>query len=354
MAAGSSSNVNENIPVFEYKDINTKPFHVGSFRTAWLEKLKPIDYSYEDKYEENEDADFAKEMGIAPETLDELKAICRQRKKKQDYKGTLRIDKISRVDHYQDELESLAVGKRPEDPVDLVPEGEIILSINVLYPAIFERFRYVRPHMTLQMLGSHSLVDLRDAICCISDLQVFGEFSNTPDMAPDFISKDHFKSAFFYFEGVFYNDMRHPECQDMSETTIDWAKTRDFPTFHKAKMEDTRFYDLKVKVGYPYLFCHQGDCEHVVIITDIRLAHKDDCLDRKLYPLLTHKHRVMTRKCAVCHVYIGRWLTTNDPFAPNDPCLFCERCFRMLHYDKKGNKLGQFLAYPYVDPGAFN
>lgn len=37
-----------------------------------------------------------------------------------------------------------------------------------------------------------------------------------------------------------------------------------------------------------------------------RLAHKDDCLDRKLYPLLTHKHRVMTRKCAVCHVYIGR------------------------------------------------
>jgi snRNA-activating protein complex subunit 3 len=56
----------------------------------------------------------------------------------------------------------------------------------------------------------------------------------------------------------------------ISRTTIDWAKTRDFPTFHQAKMEDTRFYDLKVKVGYPYLFCHQGDCEHVVIITDIR------------------------------------------------------------------------------------
>lgn len=52
--------------------------------------------------------------------------------------------------------------------------------------------------------------------------------------------------------------------------------------------------------------------------------------------------------------FVFRWLTTNDPFAPNDPCLFCERCFRMLHYDKKGNKLGQFLAYPYVDPGAFN
>lgn len=41
----------------------------------------------------------------------------------------------------------------------------------------------------MMMMGSHSLVDLRDAICCVSDLQVFGEFSHTPDMAPDFISK---------------------------------------------------------------------------------------------------------------------------------------------------------------------
>ncbi|KAL1023788.1 hypothetical protein UPYG_G00046180 [Umbra pygmaea] len=378
MAASSNSN----IPVFEYKDINTKAFHVGSFRTAWLEKLKPDDYSYEDKDEETQDAEIANEIGVTRETLEELKSICSidslrchsedeppdtklvppdatlqtliQRKRKQEYKGTLRIDKISRIDHYQNELESLAIGKKPADPDDLVPEGELILSINILYPALFDSFKSVRPHMTLQMLGSHKLVDLRDAICCISDLQVFGEFSNTPDIAPDFISKDHFKSAFFYFEGVFYNDMRYPECRDLSETTVEWAKTRDFPQFQKAKMEDTYFYDLKVKVGYPYLFCHQGDCEHVVIITDIRLAHKDDCLDWKLYPLLTHKHRVLTRKCAVCHVYIGRWLTTNDPFAPVDPCLFCGRCFQMLHYDTNGNKLGQFLAYPYVDPGAFN
>lgn len=43
--------------------------------------------------------------------------------------------------------------------------------------------------MTLLMMGSHSLAELRDAICCVNDLQVCGEFSNTPDMAPDFISK---------------------------------------------------------------------------------------------------------------------------------------------------------------------
>lgn len=104
--------------------------------------------------------------------------------------------------------------------------------------------------------------------------------------------------------------------------------------------------------------------------------HRNDCPDKKLYPLLIHKDRVDTQKCAVCHVYIGRcvksisrlfenktcikplglfrWTTTNDQFAPSDPCLFCDKCFRMLHYDKQGKKLGDFLAYPYIDRGAFN
>lgn len=39
-----------------------------------------------------------------------------------------------------------------------------------------------------------------------------------------------------------------------------------------------------------------------------RLVHGHDCLDKKLYPLLTHKHRSLTQKCAVCHVFIGRWV----------------------------------------------
>lgn len=50
----------------------------------------------------------------------------------------------------------------------------------------------------------------------------------------------------------------------------------------------------------------------------------------------------------------NRWVTNNDSFAPEDPCFFCDVCFRMLHYDSEGNKLGEFLAYPYVDPGTFN
>lgn len=380
-AAKLSTDTNTNIPEYEYTDVNTKPFHIGSFRNEWLNRLKPSNYSYQAEDEDAFEANFAEEMGVGPEIMTELKSVCSleslrchpedqqpdtevvpqdatlktlvQRRKRQDYKASLKITK-NRHDLYADELDRLTVGRKPEVVADLIPEGEVILTINVYYPAVFEKFLYIRPHVTLLMTGSHSLAELRDAICCVSDLQVYGEFSNTPDIAPDFVSKDHFKSAFFFFEGVFYNDMRFPECQDISMTTIEWAKACKFPPYRQAKMEDTRFMDLKVKVGFPYLYCHQGDCEHLVIFTDVRLVHKNDCLDKKLYPLLTHKHRVATQKCAVCHVFIGRWFTTNDQFAPCDPCLFCDKCFRMLHYDAEGKKLGQFLAYPYVDRGAFN
>ncbi|XP_023817932.1 snRNA-activating protein complex subunit 3 [Oryzias latipes] len=382
MAASEQSSVPDtDIPDYEYIGVNTKPFRIGSVRDGWLTRLRPKDYSYQQEDKDTFEANFAEAMGISEETMAELRSVCSldslrchaedelpdtevvppdstlktliQRKKRQDHKASLKVNK-NRHDLYADELERLIVGRTPKTESDRIPEGEIILTINVYYPAVFEKFNYIRPHMTLLMTGSHNLTELRDAICCISDLQVCGEFSRTPDMAPDFLCKDHFKSAFFFFEGVFYNDMRFPECQDISITTINWAKSHNFPPFTQAKMEDTLLQDLKLKVGFPYLYCHQGDCEHLVIITDVRLVHKYDCLDKKLYPMLTHKHKVLTQKCAVCHLFIARWYTTSDQFAPSDPCLFCDKCFRMLHYDADGNKLGEFSAYPYVDRGALN
>jgi len=123
--------------------------------------------------------------------------------------------------------ERLTVGRTPGTKANMVPEGEVILTINIYYPTAFDKvsihpcfrqsasslqyyvdfhswmlplfldmslsnfaqFNYIRPHMTLLMTGTHNLAELRDAICCVSDLQVCGEFSKTPDMAPEFISK---------------------------------------------------------------------------------------------------------------------------------------------------------------------
>jgi hypothetical protein len=39
-------------------------------------------------------------------------------------------------------------------------------------------------------------------------------------------------------------------------------------------MQDTTFADLTLRVGAPYLYCHQGDCQHIIMVTDVRLINK--------------------------------------------------------------------------------
>ncbi|XP_069482152.1 snRNA-activating protein complex subunit 3 [Ambystoma mexicanum] len=376
------------VPEYEVQDMNTKTFHVGLFGKLWREALQPRDYSLQSEEEEEngeaEDPLVSEELSCNMDTAAELRLVCSIntlkyegedeaepenipedtelvtlgiRKKMQERRDeTIIVDRICRQEKFNYAWESHADGKKPENPSNLVQEGELILTFNIIYPIIFEKHKEHKPYQRVLVLGSQNLTELRDFIACVSDLQVGGEYSDTPDMVPANISKDLFKSAFFYFNGVFYNDMRYPECRDLSKTVIDWSESLDrgYGKFKTAQMEHHTFNDLNIKVGFPYFYCHQGDCEHLVLITDIRLVHKDDCLDRTLYPLITKKPWILTRKCFVCKMYIARWVTNEDSLAPEDPCLFCDVCFRMLHYDEEGNKLGEFLCYPYLDPGTFN
>ncbi|XP_004838374.2 snRNA-activating protein complex subunit 3 [Heterocephalus glaber] len=385
-----------NFPEYELPELSTCVFHVGAFGELWRGRLRgAADLSLRDPSAPalsgnpgvadsgRDHVAVARDLGCSLEAAAELSTVCsldklkcleegedpevipedtdlvtlRARKRFLEHREeTITIDRACRQETFAYEMESHAMGKKPENPADMVEEGELILSVNILYPIIFHKHKEHKPYQTVLVLGSQKLTELRDAICCVSDLQIGGEFSNTPDQAPEHISRDLYKSAFFYFEGAFYNDKRYPECRDLSRTIIEWSEAHDrgYGKFQTARMEDFTFNDLNIKLGFPYLYCHQGDCEHVVVITDIRLVHHDDCLDRTLYPLLIKKHWLWTRKCFVCKMYTARWVTNNDSFAPEDPCFFCDVCFRMLHYDSEGNKLGEFLAYPYVDPGTFN
>ena len=76
-ASGLPRDPTTSIPDYEYTDVNTKPFHVGSFKNEWLSRLKSSDYAYELEDEDAFDANFAKEMGISTETMKELKTVCR-------------------------------------------------------------------------------------------------------------------------------------------------------------------------------------------------------------------------------------------------------------------------------------
>lgn len=76
-ASEQTTDPNVNVPEYEYPDVNTKPFHIGSFKKEWLSRLKPSDYSYEEADEDAFLANFAEEMGVGAETMADLKTVCR-------------------------------------------------------------------------------------------------------------------------------------------------------------------------------------------------------------------------------------------------------------------------------------
>lgn len=53
---------------------------------------------------------------------------------------------------------------------------------------------------------------------------------------------------------------------------IEWSTKGDrgLGSFKNAKMEATTFEDLTLRLGQPYLYQHQGSCEHLMVISDIR------------------------------------------------------------------------------------
>ncbi|XP_058027428.1 snRNA-activating protein complex subunit 3 isoform X3 [Ahaetulla prasina] len=329
--AGSSTGSRNNIPDYETVDLNTRAFHVGAFGSLWKEALLQEDVSLQQAEPADDEAAVMEDFLCTPEIAAELKAVCSiaalkssdkedtevipedtnlitlkiRQKALERREETILVDRACRQETFIHEMESHAIGKRPKDPGNMIDEAELVLTLNIFYPVIFQKHKLRKPYQTLLVLGSQKLTELRDCISCVSDLQIGGEFSNNPAQAPENISKDLYKSAFFYFEGVFYNDSRSAECRDLSRTITEWAESRDrgYGTLQATKMEDYTFNDLNIKIGFPYLYCHQGDCEHIVIITDIRLIHRDDCLDRSLYPLLTKKHWLWTKKCFVCKMY---------------------------------------------------
>lgn len=44
-----------------------------------------------------------------------------------------------------------------------------------------------------------------------------------------------------------------------------------------------------------------------------------------------------------------RWITTEDKLALEDPSLFCDACYTMLHLDQEGGKLYMYKAFPFVE-----
>jgi snRNA-activating protein complex subunit 3 len=156
-----------------------------------------------------------------------------------------------------------------------VNHPEVILSVYIYHP--------IKKRRDIQalVLGSQRLSELRDKILCFRDFIVDKDYSENPtEFDHDSLMKgdppNRSKSAFFFINNTFYNDRRHPESQDLSAPIIAWTRETNIELsprldhYTTADMAATRLDQLRLRLGYPYLFCHHFTCQHLIIFTDLR------------------------------------------------------------------------------------
>ncbi|KAI8084122.1 snRNA-activating protein complex, subunit 3, partial [Gilbertella persicaria] len=96
-------------------------------------------------------------------------------------------------------------------------------------------------------------------------------------------------------------------------------------------MQDTTLGNMSLILNKPIAFIHQGDCEHMILIPDVRLLAPNEYKSITEFPRTTHNFTYIRYKCSMCSVYPATKITMNDIVSGFSPCYFCDDCFASFH-----------------------
>lgn len=227
----------------------------------------------------------------------------------------------------------------PVPPPDPLSKGlEAVLVVQVFRPTVGTDVKKspIVVDMEVEVLSFQTLLHLRRSISCPSDL------SSVPSVACH-------TSSYFFIGDTFYNDTRSG-CSDHSEPIIAWSKEpgRGVGPFRSEDMCSARLADLQLQLGYPYLFVHQGDCEHWIVFRDMRVLLKGDS-GLSEYPKLRPVARRLQIRCDLCRTNVARVTTRNNVRVPTDPSFFCDECHRVFNLDSNKQPIASFQSQTYID-----
>ncbi len=187
------------------------------------------------------------------------------------------------------------------------------------------------------VLGQNRLSDLRDKVACFRQEVRIGEFSARPeavDSAP--LMKDAIPAGYFLIEDVLYEDRRQA-ASACAQPAVDWSRDSLASALTTRSMHETRFDELSVRLGFPYLYKHLGNCEHLVVFTSVKLVNpQSDCYVLSKYPIPKDRTRGRFTFCWCCNRLYAKWVVCGSQMAVDDPTFLCERCFKNLHYELVG------------------
>ncbi|VDD79424.1 unnamed protein product [Mesocestoides corti] len=230
------------------------------------------------------------------------------------------------------------------------PIQDVVLTVFVYRPIAFKETDCSNAPWTMVMeqrieiLGSQTLSNLRDAIKCPQDMVYLGDCSEALDQ-PDFHipARAMYPSSYFFIEDTFYDDLRDPRATRLSTCVIDWQNNRTewIKDHYSASTMDERVLgDLNLILGKPYLFLHQGNCEHAIIFTTARLTDRTCAQSVYAYPKCTGRAPQKRLSCEACNCLRAQWLVHEaGDILPKDPTMLCIVCLRYLLYTSNGEKI---------------
>ncbi|XP_063698218.1 snRNA-activating protein complex subunit 3 [Culicoides brevitarsis] len=275
-----------------------------------------------------------KEVPI-PEAAKGLKCVRRAlTNQKRSRSFSERIQRATMIQLPPNEVKGLSTAKSYNDTVFVVK--------------VFEPFKYVtgarktpKVGQEIRLLGSHKLTMLRDNIRCY-DAPLL-DISGDPNQE---LPAECHNSSFIFIDDTFYNDCRNPQNLDYSEVLRDWAEKKrknDFRHLKQDQMENISMQELKFKVGFPYFYQHFGNCEHLLIFTDVRVVTRREVNQRIGFPMVLNgstKHVY----CFICGLNEALFVIQGSTEHIQDPSQICDHCLLTLHY-KDGKKIGNFSLY---------
>ncbi|XP_018328228.1 snRNA-activating protein complex subunit 3-like isoform X2 [Agrilus planipennis] len=239
------------------------------------------------------------------------------------------------------EYENVKLKPNPTSLDNLLAGSDYLVTIKIFKPFAFQYklknfSNKVKPQQLIHAIGANRLSQIRDLIVCNLDINLCKEIEGNIDIAKENKEEENplalYPSNFLFIDNIFYNDLRAIGAIDYSEVIRQWAKEKDIKGLKTADMDSTFVKDLKPRFGYPYVYVHQGNCEHLVVFTDARLLMKNDCLCPHDYPYVIKTNRKYSKKCNICGINSAQIVCIENDRLPNEHTLMCQECFISYNY----------------------
>lgn len=243
-------------------------------------------------------------------------------------------------------------------PNDLKPLEDILVTIRVYEPFMYVRGSCSRrkPRLSQEyvLLGRQRLTELRDKIFCHCQFGPFLDISDDYESISNVNPADESEAStsetddigFFFITDTFYNDTRTSDAEYSTEIQKWMKRQSDIQPSQVKLMQDTKFEDLDIRLGFPQLFRHYLNCEHVVCFSDMRLLAPDDSLKSTDYPMLRCVSSSKQKLCVICGTVEATFVVRNSNSHIQDPTFLCRTCLISFHY-VDGKKIGQFQVFRY-------